>query len=160
MPSKPISTVSDFLSAALSSSRAADSALRQLISRVDRLRRLQSRWASVVPMPLRAHLRPAHFERGQLLVEADSPAWATRAHHQKQLLIERLAGHEEFAGLAGVRIRVSPLENTRPVPGARSVRISADTAKLLNATADAVSDPALKAALHRLAHSANRTDLR
>lgn len=160
MPRNPVNPLADYLSAALSSTHAAGSTLCQLITRVERLRSLRARWAQTVPMPLRAHVRPAHFDRGQLLVEADSPAWATKAHHQKPVLIERLAGCEEFAGIADIRIRVSPVEDAHPSRGTRKVRISAEAAELLDSTADAVSDPNLKAALRRLANTVNRAGRR
>jgi hypothetical protein len=154
----PVNPLAGYLSTALSNSGDAGSTLRMLVRRVERLRRLRARWALIVPLPFRAHVHPANFEGGQLLLEADSPAWATRAHHQKPTLIERLSGYEEFAGIAGIRIRVSPVETARPSRGTQTPRIPPAAAGLLNATAETVSDPKLKAALHRLAATAKRND--
>jgi len=156
----PVNPLAGFLTSALSASGDAGSTLRLLVHRVERLRSLRARWALIVPLPFRAHVRPANFERGQLLLEADSPAWATRAHHQKPTLIERLSGCEEFAGITDIRIRVSPVETARPSRGTLTPRIPPGTAGLLNATADTVSDPKLKAVLRRLAVTAERSDRR
>ncbi len=108
-----------------------------------------------MPPPLGSHTRPTHYRAGRLVVTADSPTWATMIRHQRNALIRRLRQYPELAGLAHIHIRVSPARATRPPLRKAAVPLPTKTSGLLNAAANDIRDPRLKAALRKLAR---RTD--
>ena len=76
------------------------------------------RWAEVVGSEVAAHTRPAAFEDGELVVIADSAAWATQVRLLAPQLLRRL-GAELGAGTVR-RVRVQGPTGT----GRRHVRLS------------------------------------
>lgn len=76
------------------------------------------RWAEVVGAEVAAHTRPAAFENGELVVIADSAAWATQVRLLAPQLLRRL-GAELGAGTVH-RVRVQGPTGT----GRRHVRLS------------------------------------
>jgi predicted nucleic acid-binding Zn ribbon protein len=76
------------------------------------------RWAEVVGSEVAAHTRPAAFEDGELVVMADSAAWATQVRLLAPQLLRRL-GAELGAGTVR-RVRVQGPTGT----GRRHVRLS------------------------------------
>jgi hypothetical protein len=129
--------------------------LNRLGGRLDELARLRHLWARHVPSALASHTHPLHYEAGCLYVRADSAAWATRLRHQQVELIRRLATERELGGLTGLRVRVTPAESApvSPATPARKApsRLPGEASALLRDVAADVSDPALRAALLRLA---------
>lgn len=61
-------------------------------------------WPQIVGDQLAAHTRPESFESGELVVSADSPAWATQVRLMAPQLLRRLA--EELGHGVVHRIRV------------------------------------------------------
>ena len=77
------------------------------------------RWAEVVGAEVAAHTRPGAFEDGELVVVADSAAWATQVRLLAPQLLRRL-GAELGAGTVR-RVRVQGPTGTT---GRRHVRLS------------------------------------
>lgn len=129
--------------------------LSRLGGRLDELARLRHVWARQVPAALASHTHPLHFEAGCLYVRADSAAWATRLRHQQADLVRRLSAERELSGLTNLRVRVTPPQSSPASPAvpARKApsRLSGEACELLRDVAAEVSDPALRAALLRLA---------
>jgi predicted nucleic acid-binding Zn ribbon protein len=76
-------------------------------------------WSRIVGPELAAHTKPESFDDGELLVAADSPAWATQVRLLAPDLLRRL-GTELGHGVVG-RIRVAGPGGGK---GARHVRLS------------------------------------
>ncbi len=100
---------------------------------------------------LAAHCRLADLRSGRLVLAADTPAWATRLRYHTPELRQKLAA----AGMtvAECRIVVAPPPPTRPADPSQRPNMSAGSASALNATAESIRDPALAAALRRLARN-------
>jgi predicted nucleic acid-binding Zn ribbon protein len=73
-------------------------------------------WPQIVGPQLAAHTRPESFDDGELLVSADSPAWATQVRLLTPQLIARLA--EELGADTVRRVKVrgpsGPTRRGRP----------------------------------------------
>lgn len=68
---------------------------------------LRAQWTELLPGALGRHSRPLWYRDGRLLVEADSPAWATRLRFQQQTLYQRLRRSGACPDLRELRIRVA-----------------------------------------------------
>ena len=116
-------------------------------------------WIGTVGEPLCHHVRPTRYARGQLSLTADSSAWASRIRHQQQGLIQRLRQIPFFRQIISLQVRILPPGEGRqqvasPIP---ANPLSAASLKLLEQTASDVADPALRAALSRLARNRGRS---
>jgi hypothetical protein len=100
---------------------------------------------------LAAHCRLADLRSGRLVLAADTPAWATRLRYHTPEIRQKLAA----AGLtvAECRVVVAPPPPARDPGPMQRPDMSADSAGTLHATADSIRDPALAAALRRLARN-------
>lgn len=122
------------------------------------LRRLESRWNATAPPPFAQHCRPVRVLDGRLLLQVDSPAWAGRIRHQKQAILQHLRSQDaDWAELQDIQVRVVPADQPPARPYQR-LSLSPATARLLEQTADAVTDPRLRAALRRLTRHARTAD--
>ena len=90
---------------------------------------VMGRWAAIVGPEVAQHATPVAFDDGELLVRADSTAWATELRLQSQALLARLeeeAGKGVVVGLRivgpsapswGIRPGSSRPSGGRPAPG-------------------------------------------
>ncbi|NOZ10662.1 MAG: DUF721 domain-containing protein [Gammaproteobacteria bacterium] len=69
---------------------------------------IQAGWAETTPAPLREHCRPIHYQAGQITVEADSSAWASRLRQQSDGLLQALCLLDGLPKLTQIRIKVNP----------------------------------------------------
>jgi predicted nucleic acid-binding Zn ribbon protein len=63
------------------------------------------RWEQIVGEALAAHTRPGGFTDGELLVIADSTAWATQVRLLRAQLIRRLNSELGGGTVTGVKVR-------------------------------------------------------
>nr|WP_285780152.1 DciA family protein [Microtetraspora sp. NBRC 13810] len=83
------------------------------------------RWSQIVGPDLAAHTRPETFDEGEVLIQADSTAWATQVRLLAGTLVRRL--NEELGDGVVQRVKVrGPQNGPRPgglrVPGSRGPR--------------------------------------
>ncbi len=105
---------------------------------------------------LAKHCRIANFHQGRLVIETDSPAWATKLRFSIPDLREKLRKDPQFANLKHIEYYVNP-ENT-PKPAAKvkrknGMKMSPHSASLLHTIAEGISDNKLSKILHKLAKS-------
>jgi predicted nucleic acid-binding Zn ribbon protein len=62
-------------------------------------------WPEIVGPQLAAHTRPESFDDGELVVAADSPAWATQVRLLAPRLLSRLAEELQEGTVRRVRVR-------------------------------------------------------
>jgi predicted nucleic acid-binding Zn ribbon protein len=77
-------------------------------------------WDQIVGADLAAHTRPEAFDDGELLVTADSAAWATQVRLLAPQLIKRLAEELGAGTVRRVKVRgpgAPPRRGRRRVPG-------------------------------------------
>ena len=120
--------------------------------------RLSALWAGLAPPHLVGHFRPVAYAHGQLTLHADSPVWASRLRHQQQAIRDRLKSDPYFQDLVKLTVRAVPHGigdlGAPAVPRSQTKRFSSLTAALLGQVAQGEADPALRAALERLAKTA------
>jgi predicted nucleic acid-binding Zn ribbon protein len=78
-------------------------------------------WAEIVGPQLAAHTRPESFDDGELVVAADSPAWATQVRLLAPQLLKRLAEELGAGTVRRVRVR-GPSGSPGPQTAARRGR--------------------------------------
>ncbi|MNG24975.1 hypothetical protein D3C76_901590 [compost metagenome] len=76
--------------------------------------------------------------------------WATRLRYQQKRLQRQLQMFDEFANLTRILFKVQPPTVQQGAAG-HTMDLSFDAAATIQATADGISDPNLRAALERLA---------
>ena len=120
-------------------------------------------WERQVNAPLVNHVRPIHYEKKTLHVNADSPAWASRARYQAREMVVRLRREKYFKDITRIEVKVKPrgggldretlLKMSKPRDTQRppAKPIPADAVRLINMLAKDVADPKLREALSRLA---------
>ncbi len=125
--------------------------LRQLTEKARKLAELGTTLRAALPPAIAPHVRLATVTDGCLVLQAASPVWAAQLRFKTPEILANLRRNAAFADVRSIRIRndlgaVEP--TTSPV---RPLRMSRDSAAALRAQADTIADPALRAALERLA---------
>jgi len=128
---------------------SSEGALGRTLARAASLRALDRLLRACLDPPLSDHCRAAGVRSGRLLLQADSPAWGARLRYAGPRLLACLRQRSDY-DLAEVTIRVEPANEPTPVQRP-PLRLSADSAELLRATAETIPDAELRAALQRLA---------
>ena len=132
--------------------RQRDSDLADLYSRAQQLRKLEEMMLSALPAQARGHVRLARIDERELVVLADRPEW----RHQLRYLAPRLqTTMEQQAGIRPqqVLVKIGDLPRRPAPPPPR--HLSTDAGRTIGSTAASVEDPALAAALARLASRAS-----
>ncbi len=124
--------------------------LKALFNQAQRLDHLQHLLDSQLQPAAREHCHVASWRDGCLLLIVTDGHWATRLRYQQKRLLKHLQALEEFATLAKILFKVQPPTAERRAAG-RTICLSDKAAEHIQATAEAVSDPGLRAALERLA---------
>lgn len=65
-------------------------------------------WASVVGETVAAHTRARTLREGILVVEVDSPEWATQLRYLEEELLRRLGRRARPGSVTGIRVVVRP----------------------------------------------------
>lgn len=130
--------------------RSKDRHLSALTERGLLLARLTESVRNHLPLPCADHCRVANLYDDRLVVAVDSPAWSARLRFHAPELTRRLQ-RQHGLGIRQIRVVVSPSIET-VVPRQRVRRdLSHKSARLLQQTAEGITDPGLRAALLRLA---------
>lgn len=124
--------------------------LKALFSQAQRLDHLQRLLESQLQPAAREHCHVASWREGCLLLIVTDGHWATRLRYQQRRLQRQLQALEEFATLAKILFKVQPPAAERRGPG-RTIQLSSNAAENIQATAEGISNPELRAALERLA---------
>ncbi len=103
-----------------------------------------------LPEPLNRHCTVANIHHDSLILLTDSPVWSSRLRFHAPALLRELERRHALH-LTKVLVKISPPEQVRPVAVSQKPSMSASTAGLLRQVASTLDDPALGAALRRLA---------
>ncbi|MCO8162111.1 DUF721 domain-containing protein [Pseudomonas sp. LJDD11] len=127
--------------------------LRAIFRQAERLTHLQRLLESQLQPAAREHCRVASWREGCLLLVVTDGHWATRLRYQQRRLQRQLVMFDEFASLMRIQFKVQP---PSPPQGAatHTIDLSISAAENIQATAEGISDPKLRAALERLASHA------
>lgn len=131
-------------------------ALGGLAEAARRAGKLEQTLRRALPPYLKPHLRGAHLRDATLVILADGPAWATRLRFLEPELKAALDVRTR-RDIRRVAVRVQlpdPAARPRSVPEPRVLSAAASAA--LDASSARIKDPALAAALTRLARRRKR----
>ena len=129
--------------------------LKAIFGHAQRLGRLQRLLETQLQPAAREHCRVASWCEGNLLLIVTDGHWATRLRYQQKRLQRQLMAFEEFAGLTRIQFKVQP-PTTQPGVVEHIHDLSPNAAETIQATAEGISNPGLRAALERLAAHAKR----
>ena len=124
--------------------------LKALFGQAQRLTHLQRLVDSQMQPAAREHCHVASWRDGCLLLIVTDGHWATRLRYQQRRLQRQLQALEEFATLTKIMFKVQPQGGQNRGTG-RTLHLSNSAAQSIQATAEGISDPRLRAALERLA---------
>jgi len=130
-----------------------DKALHRSLGKV---RELYPVWERIAGPDLGTHSRPLAVLQHSLVIEVESPVWASTIRQRNQRLVAEVQSVDGFEDIKEIRIKVSPTPiKTGPVRSKRhpARRITETAASSIARTADVVEDPSLKQALKRLLQS-------
>ena len=135
-----------------------ESKLNNLISRAEKLQRLDQRFKQLLPPILAPQVTVANYSAGKVVLQVTHSAWATRL---KFLTPEILARCQQEVGLRSIstleviiRPTVHKPKMSGGLKGKREARKSSTAKEALTNAAQDISDPELSAALKNLAASA------
>lgn len=125
-----------------------DDRLSRLVARARALLEIERAVHGNLNPELARHCRVVNLRDDSLLLATTSAAWATRLRYE----IPRLLGllQRQTDRLSAIRVVVHPAAPEAPV-NRRAVPLSPAAAEAVNAGAQSIGDPALSAALARLA---------
>ena len=124
--------------------------LKAIFNHAQRLAHLQRLLESQLQPAAREHCHVASWREGSLLLIVTDGHWATRLRYQQKRLQRQLEAFDEFSSLTRILFKVQPPTVQRGAAG-HTMDLSVTAAESIQATAEGISDPKLKAALERLA---------
>ena len=127
--------------------------LKAIFVQAQRLSHWQRLLDSQLQPAAREHCHVASWREGTLLLIVTDGHWATRLRYQQKRLQRQLQAFEEFANLTRILFKVQPPTVQQGAAG-HTMDLSNQAAETLQATAEGISDPNLRAALERLASHA------
>ena len=142
--------------AKLPSALLQESKLKRLLHHADRLSHLQRLLESQLQPAARPHCKVASWREGTLFLIITDGGWATRLRYQQKRLHRDLQQMEVFHNLSRILFKVQPSYTTE-VPK-KTIELSKVAAASIQAAADGITTPSLKAALERLASHARDKD--
>ncbi|UQB32677.1 DUF721 domain-containing protein [Pseudomonas tremae] len=127
--------------------------LKAIFRHAERLSHLQRLLESQLQPAAREHCHVASWREGSLLLIVTDGHWATRLRYQQKRLHRQLIAFDEFINLTRIVFKVQPPEAPRGA-ATHTIDLSMVAAENIQATADNITDPKLRAALERLASHA------
>lgn len=124
--------------------------LKAILSHANRLGHLQRLLESQLQPAAREHCHVASLREGSLLLIVTDGHWATRLRYQQKRLQRQLQMFDEFSGLTRILFKVQPPTIQQRSAG-HTIELSTSAAATIQASADGITDPSLRAALERLA---------
>lgn len=124
--------------------------LQALLSEATRLSQLQKLVEGQLEPAASEHCKVAAWRDGQLILIVSDGQWATRLRYREKRLLKQLGALAEFTGLQRISFKVRPPATLAQSAG-RQVSLSPSAARSIQASAEGISDPQLRAALERLA---------
>lgn len=124
--------------------------LKAIFGHAQRLGHLQRLLESQLQPAAREHCHVASWREGNLLLIVTDGHWATRLRYQQKRLQRQLMAFDEFASLTRIQFKVQPPTVQQGAVG-HTLDLSEHAAETIQATADGINDPGLRAALERLA---------
>lgn len=128
-----------------------------LITTARKLCRLNQYILSVLDQPLTDHCQVARFEGDLLVLNTDSPVWASRLRYYIPTLLHELKQNiPDLQGLKTIKITTAPPSPEIEQSIVSERKISDAAASNITAMAESIEDTALREALLRLTRHRNK----
>ncbi|MDZ7662322.1 DUF721 domain-containing protein [Thiohalophilus sp.] len=125
--------------------------LADLVTTTRQLRRLNQHLLAVLAAPLTDHCQVARYDTEQLIIQVDSPVWASRLRYYVPTLLQELKQNiPDLQGLKSIKIHVAPATPTPVEKPPDKREITPAASRNIQAMAEAIDDPVLREALQRL----------
>ena len=112
--------------------------------------------SQILPTTLLAHCFVSNIDQQKLVLGTDGAVWATQLRYQQQEILDKFRLNAKFASLQTIKIKICPTVEKTAVPQHQRLTLSSNVARLVKNTASAVTNPALKTALLKLAKNRAR----
>lgn len=132
-----------------------NASLQRLVARAQIIDRLQVLLNQYLQPAVRPYCRLATYQDGTLTLIVSDGHWATRLRYQQKRLLQQLQSVPEFNQLSRIQFKVRPPSQPN-TPPPRSIELSEQAGQMIQASAEATRDPALRKALERLAQHAKK----
>lgn len=133
----------------------SSTSLQRLVARAQATDQLQNLLNQFLQPAVREHCHLASLHAGTLTLIVTDGHWATRLRYQQKRLLKQLQGLAEFSEVSRIQFKVRPPMQPAK-PQARTIELSQQAGQSIQDSAEATSDPVLRAALQRLAKQANK----
>jgi hypothetical protein len=125
--------------------------LQRLQNEIAEQQRLLLRVRSLLPANLRAHCVAAVRNADRITLYSDSPVWASRLRFLAKGILDTLRGQDHPARELRTRVLIASDRAAGARKRRRMAPLSQETSRMLSGVAATLDDPALRAALGRLA---------
>lgn len=116
-----------------------------LLQRADVLAQLTGLVRQYLGAPLSEHTWVGELSRDGLVLITDGSVWVTRLRYQQHEIL-KLVSQETGLPVRRLRLRIAP-PRSKPKQNPRRMRLSAENAKRLEASASTIRDPQLRRAM-------------
>lgn len=129
------------------------SALKNILTKLELINKLNAALAKYLEPDLRAHCQVANYRDGQIVIQVDSPVFATLLRFQLPHLLSLLRKEPGLAGITSLQHIVRPIASTAVLKSYPEIdrKLSVDNAAYLQDLALTISDEKLKAVLEHIA---------
>ncbi len=132
------------------------SSLGELLKKVFQYNQLELNLEDFIAPEVASHVQLGAYQKGILILLADSGSWATKLNYMIPELREKLRQHKHWAGLKNITIKVAPhiaikTQASQAVPtSSRCIPISTASQESLIQAANLLSDSKESAALKKI----------
>jgi len=124
--------------------------LRRLTQFSRQLTELSALIQSCLPMPLQGHCQAVNIRGKALILQTESPAWASQLRFYTPAMLSTLT-HHRCNYIKEINIRIKPVSAPAPSYTRDKLKISSQSATLINSLAESTPHSKLKQSLLRLA---------
>ncbi len=133
--------------------------LSELTAHCAQIKKIDSLLRSILPPPLKGHIKVANYTNGTLALHANSAVWRTRLHFQQAAILSSLRQEAGLQELRELQIKTRPpipayglTADERPVPGTQRPRVGPECVRFLRDFArHGTQDPRIQRSLESIA---------
>ncbi len=116
-----------------------------------RFEEIRKRWDDIFDEPLSLHMSPSRLQKGELLINVDSPLWLQQLSFLKTQIVKNLSPFNirdvrfRIGKAAGIRKRTD-----RHLPARPSPSLDGDDLQQIESTVSEIDDAAIKGSIRKL----------
>jgi|GEM_PF-5401172 len=133
--------------------------LSELTTHCAQIKKIDNLLRSILPPPLKGHIKVANYTNGTLVLHADSAVWRTRLHFQQPAILSGLREDSGLRGLRELQIKTRPRITTdeRTAPAMQRPSLTPECARFLRDFARyGTQDPRIQQSLEHIATAIER----